>query len=257
MIFSFGDMEKMNTLVFTIALGGYALTFEECIKSQKEYCARMGFKFVLVEKVPQKIFPAEAAWLKIILLEYALRCDYDWLAFIDADCEIRNHAPSFVEEIKKFDENKSIFMAHGFSGRINSGVIFLRNNKDSRNYLQKVIKNMENKIPEADQALYENGHMIHYARGNPSVQIVDYSLWNNNRYHDEKAYIQHFSGGILRNRYLERTKQINKINLFDRILKKINSRIVKKKTITLTQSLQELLPSLLEEYPAFDCGPNI
>lgn len=194
-------MEERKVLVFSIALEGYAQLFKRCIESHQKYCKRFGFDYFLVDTAPGKLRPVEAAWLKIFLLRSALNGDYHWIAFLDADCEVRSHAPSFLKEFQKY-KTRSIFMAHGFSKRINSGVIFLRNNKEAKDYLDKVIANRNKEIPDEDKALYENGHMIHYGNNNPHIQIVDFLKWNNNRFFDGDSYVQHYSGGKLRNLYL-------------------------------------------------------
>ncbi len=117
-------MEKKKVLVFSIALEGYLQLFKSCLDSQREYCKRYGIEFLLIEEAPRKLQPFEAAWLKIFLLRSALKGDYEWIAFLDADCEVRNHAPFFVSEFTEKYKGKSLFMSHGFSERINSGVIF-------------------------------------------------------------------------------------------------------------------------------------
>ncbi len=192
-----------NTLVFSIALNGYSFLFKNCIESQKKYCRKFGYNYSLVQKTPYALTNEDSAWLKLYLLREAIAMDFKWIAFIDADCEIRNHAPDFRQFMVNSHPSASIFMAKGFSGRINSGVIFLKNGSPALNFLNQVINHRYEKVPNEDQALYENGHVIHFGKNNPDVQIIDPSLWNNNFELREDSYIQHYSGGILREKYLK------------------------------------------------------
>lgn len=245
-------MQKKDILVFSIALEGYSSLFKSCLESQKRYCSQWGYKYVLIDKAPHKLMPTQAAWLKLYLLRTALKSGYKWVAFFDADCEIRPHTPSFIQKMSKFDNHKSIFLAYGFTGRINSGVIFLKNTSSSYTYLNEVIENLHREVPPEDKALYENGHMIHYAKGKPSVQIIEHSLWNNNRAYNKESYVQHYSGGILRNNYLENTGQLKKINLLNRVFKKIKHSLFKHNPPYEIEDLNELLPFFLKEYPIFN-----
>lgn len=242
-----------NILVFSIALEGYSKLFQSCIDSQREYCSRYGFKYILVDQAPRKLQRAEAAWLKIFLLRSALKCDYNWIAFIDADCEIRKHAPSFIQEFEKF-KDKSIFLAPGFSGRINSGVIFLKNTEEAIGYLEKVIKNGDYEVPNEDKALYENGHMIHYGKNHPYVQLIEAVKWNNNFHLDQNSYFQHYSGGILREQYLT-SKGISKptTSSFSKIRKKVKSIFSSEKKIISMAKIDVLLPFYLWAYPELNC----
>lgn len=191
-----------DTLLFSIALNGYDKLFRECIYTQQRYSKKFSFKYCLINKGPQKLTGEESAWLKLYLLREALQCGYEWLGFIDADCEVREHTPDFRTCLSS-GTKASIFMANGFSGRINSGVIFMKNTPEAKAYLDEVIKNRENPVPEEDQAPFENGHMIKYGKHNPSVEIINNRLWNNNIEFDPGSYIQHYSGGKLRPLYLK------------------------------------------------------
>lgn len=244
-------MNKNDVLVFSIALEGYSGLFRSCLKTQRDYCDRFGFDYVLIDKTPRTLLPIEAAWLKLFLLRSALKCDYRWIAFIDADCEMRMHAPSFVHDLEKFNNSKSIFLAHGFSGRINSGVIFTKNSKEAYEYLEKVIQNGDNPVSKEDKALYENGHMIHYGKNNPNIQIIESVKWNNNICLDKQSYIQHYSGGKLRMKYLE-THPFSKYKyLIMRKIRKMSRYLSSNNSTTSMNEINSLLPFYHKAYPAF------
>lgn len=245
---------KRDILVFSIALQGYSSLFSNCIKTQRNYCSRFGYDYILVDRSPRPLLPAEAAWLKIFFLKEALKCKYKWIAFIDADCEVKGHAPSFVEELEKYGEQKKIFMSHGFSGRINSGVIFLKNSKGAMEYLERVIQNGDNEVGREDEAPYENGHMIKYGKNNPHVQIIDAVQWNNNFTLDHSSYIQHYSGGILREKYLQERPFTKSKYLFMRRIRNKIRILFSTNTTTSMAEIHSLLPFYLKRYPGLGCG---
>ena len=241
-------MKNKDVLVFSIALEGYSSLFRDCINSQRRYCLNFGFKYILVDKAPRSLKPAEAAWLKIFLLHASLDSSYKWIAFIDADCEIRHHAPSFVKKLEQFQADQNIFMAEGFSGRINSGVIFLKNSKEAKNYLESVIINGDKEVPDEDKALYENGHMIYYGKNNPNIKIINYEKWNNNRVFNERSYIQHYSGGKLREQFLKLSSRKKPDQKNRKKLKRIWSFFRKKKKKPTMKEIQSLLPFYKKTY---------
>lgn len=246
-------MNKEKVLVFSIALGGYSQLFKNCISSQRNYCKKFNLDYVLVNKSPRKLLPTEAAWLKLFLLRTALNTNkYSWIAFIDADCEIRDFSPLFLTDFKKYDDSKSVFLAHGFSGRINSGVILLKNSQEALKYLNNVINNGDIPVPIEDQALYENGHMIHYGKTNQTVQILESLKWNNNQTITETSYIQHYSGGILRELYLKEHPFRNLVYKIQKRLKRFYYTFSSRTTQTSMQVINSLIPYYTKIYPPFN-----
>ncbi|MDX1470605.1 MAG: hypothetical protein R3213_03840 [Flavobacteriaceae bacterium] len=246
-------IKENRVLVFSISLGGYSSLFRDCIESQKRYCSRFGFAYTNIKSAPRNLLAAEAAWLKVFLLREALKCDYDWIAFIDADCEIREHAPSF-EAVLSEKQSKHIFMCHGFSGRINSGVIFLKNTPQARSYLDMVLTNRRKELPEEDKALYENGHMIHYGKNNIDLEILDFKKWNNNRFIDPNSYIQHYSGGILREEYLKSHPRARKRYKLTRKIKNYSQDVLYRTKLKKDEGLEMTLKFFRKNYPEFDCS---
>ncbi len=246
-------MNKEKVLVFSIALEGYSQLFKNCITSQRKYCKKFGLDYVLVNKSPRKLLPTEAAWLKVFLLREALLTKkYSWIAFIDADCEIRDFSPLFINDLKKYEDHKSVFMAHGFSGRINSGVILVKNTPEALVYLNNVINHGDSPVPKEDEALYENGHMIHFGKTNPIVQILESVKWNNNQTIDEKSFIQHYSGGILREQYLKKHPFRKCFYKIKKRLKRYYYKFSSRTTKTSMQEINSLLPFYKKIYPEFN-----
>lgn len=178
---------QSNILVFCVALNGYKQIYQQCIDSHKRYAKQHGYQYLLVDHPNGSI--TASVWLKIPLLIQALDNGYDWVAFIDADCYVNPNTPA-IQSLEKKD--KSLYMARGFSGNINSGVIFAKQCIRVRNLLQKIYDNCNHQFPETDWG--ENGHVIHYAQGWTGLSILD-QRWNNNTDPDLDDYIRHFSAG--------------------------------------------------------------
>jgi galactosyl transferase GMA12/MNN10 family len=245
-----------KVLVFSIALEGYEHLFRSCIETQAAYCKRHQYEYVVISEAPRRLHPTEAAWLKVPLMKSALAGGYEWVAFIDADCDIRAGMPDFVQSLDSLDASKSIFMAPGFSGRINSGVIFAKRSPAALAYFDTVITHADDAVPPEDKAPYENGHMIHFGKNNPAIYLLDHNLWNNNSELEDEIYIQHYSGGNLRSWYMEnRASTQDRINLtLSKFMKKVKG---KTNSPPASQSIAELMPFYQTHYPAFREGVPI
>lgn len=217
-----------HTLVFSIALGDYKELFSQCIKSQERYCENHGYTFVCVDSAPRDMKAEEAAWLKIVLLRYALTAGYRWVAFFDADCEVRHFTPAFHKAMDTKPDGR-VFMANGKSGRLNSGVIFAQSAPVTIRYFNKIIKWSKNEVPLEDTAPYENGHVIYFARQTDCVSVIDCKMWNNTVCISNKSYIQHYNGKEMRQWYLDNVykdfKAVDKVN--QNIFSKLKNRIKK------------------------------
>ena len=109
-----------KTLIFSIAVNGYNLQYSANLKSIVQYADRLNFSRVIVTRPHFTALGIEVAWLKLSLILAALRAGYDWVIFVDADAAIATEAPNILECI---DTRKAFFAAHGYSARINSGVM--------------------------------------------------------------------------------------------------------------------------------------
>lgn len=194
-----------RVLFITIATGDYKQIYQTCIESHQDYCLQNNYEFLLVDKSPRRLEPCEAAWLKIPFIIKALQTGFDWVLYVDADCEIRRHTPPVIEYLQQQPRSagKSVFVAHGFSGRINSGVMFIKNSAQALQLFETILANADVSIPAPDNAPFENGHVVHYAKENDTVFLLDHAQWNNNSAYDEKCYLQHFSDGLLRDHYFK------------------------------------------------------
>lgn len=246
-------------LVFSIALRRYDVTFRACIDTQRAYCARAGYDYTLINEAPRPVEPVEAAWLKVALLRSALAAGRPWVTFLDADCEVRLHAPPFHTALEA--DGGDVFVAHGFSGRINSGVVFVRNTEAAQAFLDILLDHADAEMPPEDRSgiRFENGHFIHFGKSSPVVRILDHRLWNNNRALDESSYIQHYSGGVLRPWYMENVapRPGRVVRVGTRLLARLRRRLSPPlpgppPEQSLRSRLQGLLPFYQRRYSAFD-----
>ncbi|QYO68122.1 hypothetical protein [Leptolyngbya sp. 7M] len=194
-------MKKSKVLVFSIALIGYDQIFQHCIDSHRAYCRKYGYDYVLIDKFPGIPDKEEATWLKIVLMIEALKSSYDWVFFVDSDCEIRNHTPR-LEEIQVI--NKYIYLAPGHSGYINAGILIAKSSSEAIHYFEKVLDSAQQEIPELSIVDWgDNPYIIHHAKENPDIYLLTHD-WNNNTNLDSQSYIFHYSSGTFRAFYLEK-----------------------------------------------------
>gem|GEM_PF-2793016 len=181
----------MSRLVFSVGLNGYHVGYRTCIETQREYARRIGADYYIATK-PFVRYPALAAWLKLTFMSANLIQGYEEVAYIDADCLVRPHAPDFSETMVA---TGSIFMAKGRSGRLNSGVIFARSSSESKLFLDRVLASATESIPlEARANLrFENGNIIYVDEKYGGVTEID-QVWNNSSIPEMDDYIRHFTG---------------------------------------------------------------
>ncbi|WP_075187219.1 hypothetical protein [Teredinibacter haidensis] len=190
-----------KVLIFTLAARGYHWQYRRIIESQRAYAEKHCYSYSVVDRPRLTTVGLDIAWLKIYLLQKALAGNYDWVMFVDADAEIKDVCPA-IESLAQ--ENKSIYVAKGHSGRINSGVLIFQNTRASRDFIDTVINNCRSALPPEDDVGWgENGTIIHYAKNNPSVAILD-QRWNNNSDPRLTDYIRHYSAGPMRQLYKPR-----------------------------------------------------
>lgn len=179
-----------RALVFSIGLNGYGWAWWACVRTHKQYAKRQGFSYACVD-LPWTISATEAAWLKIPLIVRTLESSpYGWVFFLDADTLVRRQCPDFRSVATP---GRDIYMAHGHSGRVNSGVIAVRKSEQSLQFFRNVVADCENTVPREDVAPYENGHMIKHGKASPVVGLLE-RRWNNTAEMELDDYIRHFTG---------------------------------------------------------------
>jgi hypothetical protein len=179
-----------KALVLSIAMNGYRWAWRSCIRSHRDFAERWRFDYACVD-LPWTVSPAEAAWLKVPLIIRALESGcYPWVLFVDGDAQVRPHCPDFRCVATP---GHDVYMAHGHSGRVNSGVIMVRLSEKSLQFFREILSDCENAVPSEDAAPYENGHMIKHGKTNPLVGLIE-RRWNNTVDPNLHDYIRHFTG---------------------------------------------------------------
>jgi hypothetical protein len=188
-----------QTLLFSIATNGYDRIFKDCLDSHQAYADRNGYKYIAFTKSPPSgISGTNSAWLKVAIMLSALKKGYEHVFFIDGDALICDRTPPISSV---FCDDKFIYMSVESSGRFNSGVIIVINDRKSIEFFKQLLLRADIPtmlLPAADRCLYENGHVINLAKKSSIVKIID-PKWNYNyntvllNEHD-KEYISHGRG---------------------------------------------------------------
>lgn len=187
-----------SILVFTVATNGYSWLYKRNIKTHKNYADNNNYVYAAVDRPKLCTLGIETAWLKMTLIRDALEAGYEWILFLDADTEIRIDAPPITSLEQP---EKSIYVANGYSGRINSGVLIIKNTSVSKKFINNVLEIMEMPIPREDSVGWgENGHIIHLAKNETCIHLIS-NQWNNNSDIKLKDYIRHYSAGPMRKLY--------------------------------------------------------
>lgn len=186
-----------KVLVFSVALNGYQWRYRALLKSHQAYAERWGFRHIAVTQPSCSKLGMEVAWLKVALINTALRAGYDWVLFLDADTQVQPHAPNMLNAQQA---GKDIYAARGFSGRFNSGVLMVRNSMHSAAFFHRLQTIACLPLPEEDRVGWgENGYFIHLAKQSEHREhIAELELaWNNNQLAYQADYIRHYSRGPL------------------------------------------------------------
>lgn len=184
-----------DTLIFSVAMGGYGDAFRRCIISQENYAKKYGYDYVCIEDSDgQSDLGMSSAWLKIPLMLGALEKGYAKVVFVDADIYISENTEDISKEILKRPEC-SIFGVLGHSGRINSGMLAVTNTKDARQALADILSRAGIYLPEKSAVSLwgENGQVINALTGNKIFGELDIS-WNNTYDHDTHHGFRHYTG---------------------------------------------------------------
>ena len=219
---------RKNGLVLSMALNGYQIIYKDCLQSQKDYADRFGFDYVAISRPYFTRLWMACCWLKLVLIQSALENGYPWVLFVDSDAEIRSWCPDFRSLSKP---GKSLYMANGSSGRVNSGVIIAKNEISTIKFFSQVLDHFGMKLPIEDRVTEwgENGHIIHFSKGQSFLEILP-SDWNNSLVPESQDFIRHYTG-IMRQFYrpnpfaktllkfvqlMEKMKNKNHINLLSK-----------------------------------------
>jgi len=182
-------------ILLTVADPAFQIRWDFCVHSHKAYAARHGLTHIIYEAGSAGL---NLQWSKLWYILKHLENGQN-IFFVDADAAITPATPYFKEWMDKFPE-KSLFIAHGISGRPNSGVMMLRPTGRLKEFLRHVLNHRLDRMPPEDYVSEtdENGHLIHFLkepRFAPVKQELELS-WNCSRPEVKGAYIYHFTNHL-------------------------------------------------------------
>lgn len=182
-------------LVFDIALNGYRLFYRKALKSHQDYAERIGATYINVSRPYFSLLGVECCWLKLCLIKAAIERGYDQVLFLDADAVVQTTCPD-IRQCLSSDE--AIYMAKGYTGRYNSGVILVQQHQQTLPFLNRILSSRFQSIPDSDSVGWgENGHIIHHAKGVDFIGTLGIE-WNNTYDATCDDYIRHFNFGPMR-----------------------------------------------------------
>ncbi|RRS10636.1 hypothetical protein EAG18_01000 [Pseudoalteromonas sp. J010] len=194
-------MTNDNILIFSIALNGYQIRYRRHLASQRRYAERMGYDYTVITKPWVTNLGAECCWLKLYLLRSALAAGYDYVLFVDADAYIQDSCPNLSSVIKP---DKFLFMANGYSGRLNSGVMLMKACPEALLWLDSIINAITEPVVDIESVGWgENGHVIHFAKNCDGLELLN-EKWNNTKSPQCSDYIRHYNYGPMKNSVVDR-----------------------------------------------------
>lgn len=160
-------MSTPRPTLVTIATDGFQYLWLHCVESQQRYAARHGYDHQLMTTNAYPALPPH--WAKVTACMALLTQGHD-VFLLDCDVCIRAHAPRFTD-LLEWEPGYDIFIANGWSGRPNSGVVVFRGGAHSTAaaFLDRCLANRHKQLPAEDRvtAHGENGHFIHFLKEEP------------------------------------------------------------------------------------------
>lgn len=183
-------------LVFTVGLNGYAERYERYVASQRSFAERNGYQYLVVTEPSGSYGASEAAWLKIAVINDALRAGFERVVFFDCDAEVLETAPP-VAAAMDVEPQAHIYLVRGHSGRFNSGVVMVRNGEPAQMFFKEIWARMGTPLSQADDVGWgENGHVIQLSKEVSCIAELPRS-WNNTRLPPpDPEYVRHHTGPI-------------------------------------------------------------
>jgi len=148
----------MKIIISCSASPDFVKKWQRCIHSQKQYCKKHGYDYVIDDLPLQEgETKNEWTWKKHYTLDQYEDTHSIFVA-IDADCEIRPNTPP-IESI--LNEN-SIYYVLGVSGRPNAGFMIYRNDEIRKYFHTELMRRRREKVPSRFKVKPsgDNGHVI-------------------------------------------------------------------------------------------------
>lgn len=173
----------------------FLLKYKKCIDSQKEYCKKNNYDYV-IDSNP--LLPGEKknewTWKKHYTLDQYEET-HDIFVAIDADCEIKSNTPPIESVLNQ----NSIYFVLGISGRPNAGFMIYRNNEIRKYFHTELMRRRKKKVPKQFKvkASGDNGHVI-WILSEMQNGLQELPLeWNcSNPEFMQSAYILHYTNRL-------------------------------------------------------------
>lgn len=193
-----------DALVFSMGFNGYQRIYARNVATQRAYAERHGMAYEFLSRPFFTPLLMECCWLKVPLILAALERGWPWVAYIDCDVEVRAACP----DLRSLERpGKALYMAAGYSGRLNSGVIIVKNTVGVRALFRRILDGAQMRLPPEDDVGWgENGHIIHFAKDSPLLETIP-APWNNNHDPALDDYMRHYSAGPMRPLYAPRVHE--------------------------------------------------
>lgn len=240
---------KSDLLIFSIALNGYQFLYKNCIASHQHYAKKHGYCYQAVSRPFMTELGSECCWLKLTLTLRAFKAGYEKVLFIDADAYINNNAPAIETTIRP---EKYVYLAKSYTGRFNSGVMFMLNREYTITWLKLILANRTTLVSAKDSVGWgENGHIIKYSKNQTFIESID-RRWNNTYDPNLDDYIRHFCFGPLRQSLI--------LGLCHKFISRMTRALTKLKYIASkykhyshkTDPLASLTNEVIKNYPRFE-----
>lgn len=244
---------KSDLLIFSIALNGYQFLYKNCISSHKNYAKKHGYCYQAVKRPYMTQLGSECCWLKLTLSLRAFQAGYNKVLFVDADAFINEDAPAIEQVIRR---EKHVYLAKSYTGRFNSGVMFMLKHEDTIAWLNRIVASRMTLVPLSDSVGWgENGHIITHSKNQAFIETMD-RRWNNTYDPTLDDYIRHFCFGPLRHSQL--------LGLSHKLISRMTKVLTKTKDMLskhtlLSQKidpLTSLTSAVIKTYPCFKAPSN-
>jgi hypothetical protein len=163
-----------KALIIQHANDGCCEQLEVAFSRHSEYARLQGFDYWCLtgDIVPER----QVGWTRILLLRRALRLGYDYMVWLDADTLIVDLNTDLREAGSEFNiigmcRHPMSWGKHNW--HYNDGVIFLKNNPQSRN----VVLNVWNSGPSNHRWQEQDRLMAHWEKSPDSISPID-NRWN-------------------------------------------------------------------------------
>jgi hypothetical protein len=185
----------MKIIISCSASPDFVKKWKRCIESQKLYCKKYGYDYVVDDRpLLEGQTNNEWTWKKHYTLDQ-YENTHDLFVAIDADCEIKKNTPP----IESVLNDNSIYYVLGVSKRPNAGFMIFRNDSVRKYFHTELKKRRLQPVPPDFRVKLsgDNGHVI-WILSEMTKGLQELPLqWNCSQpSHIDDAYILHYTNHL-------------------------------------------------------------